>query len=333
MSRVLVTGGAGFIGCNLVEYLATSTQEQVTVLDSMGYAADRTFPERARSWGVRLVVGDVADAALLDELLPRCDRVIHLAAQTHNDNSLESPRPFLHSNVVATFELLEAVRRHGVALHHVSTDEVFGDLELEDPARFTETSPYMPSSPYSATKAASDLLVRAWVRSFGIHATLSNCSNNYGPYQHVEKFIPRQITSLLTGAPARLYGDGRHVRDWIHVRDHVRAVWEVATRGRSGEAYLVGADGECSNAQVLAELVRIMGHDGPPEHVRDRPGHDRRYAIDPSRVRDELGWRPEYTDLASGLEQTVLWYRQHRAWWEPLKAGVERDYAMREGRA
>jgi dTDP-glucose 4,6-dehydratase len=211
----------------------------------------------------------------------------------------------------------------------VSTDEVFGDLELDDPARFTETTPYRPSSPYSATKASADLLVRAWVRSFGVRATISNCSNNYGPLQHVEKFIPRQITNILDGIKPKLYGTGQNVRDWIHVADHNAAVQAILDRGRIGETYLIGAECEVGNLTIVRTLLRIMGK---PEDwfdfVNDRPGHDLRYAIDPSRLMTELGWRPRYRDLESGLEATVAWYSGNRSWWEDAKRATEQKYAV-----
>jgi len=330
-TRLLVTGGAGFIGSAFVRHVRATTEAQVTVLDKLTYAADPGYRERAQDLGVELVIGDVTDAELLDELVGRADVVVHFAAETHNDNSLADPRPFLDTNVVGTFELLEAVRRHGVHLHHVSTDEVFGDLDLADPERFTETTPYRPSSPYSSTKAASDLLVRAWVRSYGISATLSNCSNNYGPYQHVEKFIPRQITNLLLGEPIRLYGTGEQVRDWIHVADHADAVLRVIDAGKAGETYLIGADGERSNLDVARILLELMVRDEQElVRVTDRPGHDRRYAIDATRLRSELGWVPAHASLQDGLAETVDWYRTHRDWWEGAKAATEAGYARRE---
>jgi dTDP-glucose 4,6-dehydratase len=220
------------------------------------------------------------------------------------------------------------VRKHGVRLHHISTDEVYGDLELDDPAKFTPTTPYNPSSPYSSTKAGSDLLVRAWVRSFGIHATISNCSNNYGPYQHIEKFIPRQITNVLSGIKPKLYGAGANVRDWIHVDDHNAAVWTIIDRGRAGETYLIGADGERSNRDVLRLILELTGKPADwYDSVTDRAGHDLRYAIDATKLRTELGWSPRYTDLRTGLQQTIDWYADHREWWQAAKAGVEARYA------
>ena len=328
MSHLLVTGGAGFIGSNFVHYLLDNTEHTVTVLDKMTYAANKTSLNGLDGTRFNLMVGDIADRELTDELVAQADAVIHYAAESHNDNSLANPEPFIHTNLVGTFTLLEAVRRYGTRYHHISTDEVFGDLALEDPAKFTETTPYNPSSPYSSTKAGSDLLVRAWVRSFGIEATISNCSNNYGPYQHIEKFIPRQITNILSGLTPKLYGEGLNVRDWIHATDHSSAVLRILESGKIGETYLIGADGEENNITVLRTILRLMGKDENDfEHVIDRPGHDMRYAIDGTRLREELGWEPQFTDFEAGLADTIAWYIDNRSWWEPLKAEVEAKYA------
>ena len=328
MSHLLVTGGAGFIGSNFVHYLLDNTEHTVTVLDKMTYAANKTSLNGLDGTRFNLMVGDIADRELTDELVAQADAVIHYAAESHNDNSLANPEPFIHTNLVGTFTLLEAVRRHGTRYHHISTDEVFGDLALDDPAKFTETTPYNPSSPYSSTKAGSDLLVRAWVRSFGIEATISNCSNNYGPYQHIEKFIPRQITNILSGLTPKLYGEGLNVRDWIHATDHSSAVLRILEAGKIGETYLIGADGEENNITVLRTILRLMGKDENDfEHVIDRPGHDMRYAIDGTRLREELGWEPQFTDFEAGLADTIAWYTDNRSWWEPLKAEVEAKYA------
>ncbi|MBA2477570.1 MAG: dTDP-glucose 4,6-dehydratase, partial [Sporichthyaceae bacterium] len=304
--RVLVTGGAGFIGANFVHRaVATRPDWQITVLDALTYAGDRTNLASVAD-RVGFVEGNVADADLVDRLVGDADLVIHFAAESHNDNSLDDPWPFMESNIIGTYRLLEAVRKHGRRMHHISTDEVYGDLELDDPNRFTERTPLNPSSPYSASKASADLLVRAWIRSFGITATLSNCSNNYGPYQHVEKFIPRQITNILSGIKPKLYGRGANVRDWIHVDDHNDAVITIVEHGRAGETYLIGADGEQDNRQIVALLLEIMGKPADWfELVPDRPGHDLRYAIDSGKLRAETGWRPRYRDVRSGLEQTV----------------------------
>ena len=328
MAHILVTGGAGFIGSNFVHHLLERTQHTVTVLDKMTYAANAASLAGLDESRFKLVVGDIADRELTDELVAQADAVIHYAAESHNDNSLANPEPFIHTNLIGTFTLLEAVRKHGTRYHHISTDEVFGDLALDDPAKFTETTPYNPSSPYSSTKAGSDLLVRAWVRSFGIEATISNCSNNYGPYQHIEKFIPRQITNILSGLTPKLYGEGLNVRDWIHASDHSSAVLRILESGKIGETYLIGADGEENNITVLRTILRLMGKDENDfEHVRDRPGHDMRYAIDGTRLREELGWEPQFTDFEAGLADTIAWYTDNRSWWEPLKAEVEAKYA------
>ncbi|MGZ6734686.1 MAG: dTDP-glucose 4,6-dehydratase, partial [Nocardioides sp.] len=279
MDRILVTGGAGFIGSNFVHHLVAHTDARITVLDKMTYAASREALAALPAERVSLVVGDIADATVVDPLVAAADAVVHFAAESHNDNSLQDPSPFVQTNLVGTFTLLEAVRRHDVRYHHISTDEVYGDLELDDPARFTETTAYNPSSPYSSTKAGSDLLVRAWVRSFGVRATISNCSNNYGPWQHNEKFIPRQITNLIDGVRPRLYGAGLNVRDWIHAEDHSSAVLRILERGAIGETYLIGADGERNNLETVRLILRLMGHDENDfDHVNDRAGHDLRYA-------------------------------------------------------
>lgn len=328
--RILVTGGAGFIGANFVHATVRERPDvSVTVLDALTYAgsSESLAPVAA---AVQLVQGDICDPDTVERLVADSDVVVHFAAETHNDHSLADPSPFLRSNIIGTYTLLEAVRRHQVRLHHISTDEVFGDLELDDPNRFTETTPYNPSSPYSATKASADLLVRAWIRSFGISATISNCSNNYGPYQHVEKFIPRQITNILTGRRPRLYGAGANVRDWIHVDDHNSAVWRIIEAGTIGRTYLIGADGERDNLSVLHTILELMGKSSDDfDHVTDRAGHDLRYAIDPTPLRDELGWKPTHSDFTGGLAATIDWYRRNEEWWRPIKDNVESQYAAR----
>ena len=327
--NIIVTGGCGFIGSNFVHHVVREHPGvRVTVLDKLTYAGNPDNIAGLPADRVELVVGDICDAALVDRLVSETDAVVHYAAESHNDNSIADPSPFLRTNVEGTYTLIEACRKYGVRYHHVSTDEVYGDLALDDPARFTEETPYRPSSPYSSTKAASDMLVRAWVRTFGLRATISNCSNNYGPYQHVEKFIPRQITNLIDGVRPRLYGDGRNVRDWIHTEDHSSAVWAILTRGRIGETYLVGADGERDNLTVLRAILRAFGRPGDDfDWVRDRPGHDRRYAIDSSKLRRELGWEPAHTDFAAGLAETIRWYRENESWWRPAKEVTEARYA------
>jgi len=327
MRSLLVTGGAGFIGSNFVHYVVANTDLMVTVLDKLTYAGNKASLDGLPANRVSLVVGDICDAELVDRLVADADVIVHYAAESHNDNSLDDPSPFVQTNLVGTFTLLEAARKHGTRFHHISTDEVYGDLELDDPQRFTEATPYNPSSPYSSTKAGSDLLVRAWVRSFSVQATISNCSNNYGPYQHVEKFIPRQITSLIDGIRPRLYGEGLNVRDWIHADDHSSAVLAILEKGFTGHTYLIGADGEMNNKDVVELILQGFGRPtGDYEHVNDRPGHDMRYAIDSSKLRNELDWSPQYADFEAGLAATIDWYHANEAWWRPQKAHTEAKY-------
>ena len=328
--RLLVTGGAGFIGSNFVHHVLANTDDHVTVLDKLTYAGNLASLSGLEEKRFRFVQGDIADAGLVDELLADVDAVVHFAAESHNDNSLNDPRPFLYTNIVGTYTLLEAARKHDRRLHHISTDEVYGDLELDDPARFTEHTPYNPSSPYSSTKAGSDLLVRAWVRSFGVQATISNCSNNYGPYQHVEKFIPRQITNVIRGIRPKLYGKGENVRDWIHADDHSSAVLTILDRGVIGETYLIGADGEKNNKDVVELILTLMGQPADAyDHVTDRVGHDLRYAIDSTKLRTELGWAPTFRNFEQGLANTIDWYQANDAWWASTKDGVEAFYATK----
>lgn len=338
MKNIIVTGGAGFIGSNFVHYVANNHKDvNVTVLDKLTYAGNEANLVGLPEDRVKLVVGDIADAALVDTLVKNSDAVVHYAAESHNDNSLNDPYPFIQTNIIGTYTLIEACRKYDVRYHHVSTDEVYGDLPLredlpgkgEGPGeKFTAETPYNPSSPYSSSKAGSDLLVRAWVRSFGLRATISNCSNNYGPYQHIEKFIPRQITNILSGIKPKLYGEGKNVRDWIHTNDHSSAVWSILTKGKIGETYLIGADGEEDNKTVMELILELM--DQPKdayEHVKDRPGHDLRYAIDSTKLREELGWTPEFTNFKSGLADTIKWYKENEDWWKIAKAEVEANYA------
>ena len=327
--RMLVTGGAGFIGSNFVHQVVREHPEvEVTVLDALTYAGDEK--SLAPVWdAVTFAKGSITDHDVVDDLVRNTDVVVHFAAESHNDNSLHDPWPFVHTNVIGTYTLLEAVRRYDVRYHHISTDEVYGDLELDDPAKFTPDTPYNPSSPYSSTKASSDLLVRAWARSFGVRATISNCSNNYGPYQHVEKFIPRQITNVVDGVRPKLYGTGENVRDWIHVEDHNSAVWDIITKGRIGETYLIGADGEENNKAVVELILELMGLEPDAyDLVSDRPGHDLRYAIDSTKLRTELGWAPRYTTFRDGLAATIDWYRANESWWRPQKDATEAKYAQ-----
>ncbi len=327
--NVIVTGGAGFIGSNFVHWVIDNQPGvHVTVLDALTYAGNPDNIAGLPQDRMTFVHGDICDAELVDKLAADADAIVHFAAESHNDNSILDPTPFLRTNVEGTFTLLQAARKHDLRFHHISTDEVYGDLALDDPARFTEETPYHPSSPYSSTKASSDMLVRAWVRTYGVRATISNCSNNYGPRQHIEKFIPRQITNILCGIRPKLYGDGLNVRDWIHTEDHSSAVWDILTKGEIGETYLIGADGEKNNSDVLRAILAEMGKDADDfDWVKDRPGHDRRYAIDSTKLRRELGWQPKHTNFDEGLRDTIAWYENNRDWWEGAKQATEAKYA------
>ncbi|GEO70635.1 dTDP-glucose 4,6-dehydratase [Levilactobacillus acidifarinae] len=339
MENLIVTGGAGFIGSNFVHYVVEHHPEvqHITVLDKLTYAGNRENLAGLPVEKVGLVVGDICDANLVNKLVKGADAVVHYAAESHNDNSLLDPSPFIQTNIVGTYTLIQACQKYGVRFHHISTDEVYGDLPLREDLpghgeglgeKFTPESRYNPSSPYSSSKASSDLLVRAWVRSFGLKATISNCSNNYGPYQHIEKFIPRQITNILSGIRPKLYGSGKNVRDWIHTNDHSRAVWTILTKGKIGETYLIGANGEKNNKEVLNLILKLMGKSSDDyDRVKDRPGHDLRYAIDSTKLRRELGWQPIFTDFETGLQHTIDWYTAHESWWRNEKATVEAKYS------
>ncbi len=339
--KVLVTGGCGFIGSALVRRILRTTDWSVVTLDKLGYAAEPRALEEARDHPRhRLVVGDIGDGALLRRVFAehRPQAVVHLAAESHVDRSIDGPEAFLATNVVGTFRLLETTLDHWRRLvepergrfrfHHVSTDEVFGALGPDDPP-FRESTAYDPRSPYAASKAASDHLVRAWGHTYGLPVLVSHASNNYGPWQFPEKLIPLALAKALAGEPIPLYGRGDQVRDWLHVEDHAAALLEILRRGRPGATYLVGARAERTNLELVRTLCAILDEllpDSPHRpHARlvtfvaDRPGHDRRYAIDPSRLEGELGWRPART-LEEGLRATVRWYLDHRAWLAELRA-------------
>ena len=336
--NIIVTGGAGFIGSNFVHYVYNNYPNvHITILDKLTYAGNRANVESILGDRVELVVGDIIDKELVDKLASKADAIVHYAAESHNDNSLNDPSPFIYTNFVGTYTLLEAARKYDIRFHHVSTDEVYGDLPLREDLpgkgefkgeKFTEDTNYNPSSPYSSTKAASDLIVRAWIKSFGIKATISNCSNNYGPYQHIEKFIPRQITNILSGIKPKLYGNGKNVRDWIHTNDHSSAVWTILNNGKIGETYLIGANGEKDNKEVLELILKEMHMPNDfYDHVTDRAGHDLRYAIDSTKLYKELNWKPKYTNFEEGLRQTIQWYIDNQEWWEHEKDEVEANYA------
>ena len=337
--KILITGGAGFIGSAVIRHIINNTQDSVINLDKLTYAGNlESLKSVSDSPRYHFEQIDICDRAGLDAVFAKHqpEAVMHLAAESHVDRSITGPSEFITTNIVGTYNLLEAARaywnkldakrKQAFRFHHISTDEVYGDLEGPD-SLFTETTPYAPSSPYSASKASSDHLVRAWRRTYGLPTLITNCSNNYGPFQHVEKFIPRQITNVLDGQRPKLYGAGQNVRDWIHVDDHNAAVLRILERGEIGETYLIGADGEQNNKDVVELILELMGQPRDAyDHVTDRAGHDLRYAIDSTRLRTELGWEPRFSDFRSGLADTIEWYRAHEEWWRPQKAATEAKY-------
>ncbi len=348
ISRILVTGGAGFIGSAVVRHLIQNTRHEVANLDKLTYAGNlESLTTVADSPRYRFHQVDICDAAALDRVFAefRPNAVMHLAAESHVDRSIDGPADFIQTNIVGTYTLLEAARRYwnGLApdakeafrFHHISTDEVYGDLEGTDDL-FTETTPYAPSSPYSASKASSDHLVRAWQRTYGLPVLVTNCSNNYGPFHFPEKLIPHMILNALAGKPLPVYGDGAQIRDWLYVEDHSRALVEVVTRGQVGETYNIGGHNEKRNLEVVETLCDLLEDLAPNKpagveryrdlitFVKDRPGHDLRYAIDASKIQRELGWVPEET-FESGIRKTVQWYLDNREWWQRVLSG---DYRL-----
>ncbi len=348
MQNLLVTGGCGFIGANFIHFLLGESdfRGRVINVDALTYAGNRDNVDGiARTHPDRYVFekADIGDAAAVARIFDRyeVDAVCHFAAESHVDRSIAGPAPFIATNIHGTFTLLETARqRKGriARFHHISTDEVYGSLGPREPA-FTEQTPYRPNSPYAASKAASDHLVRAYARTYGLDVTISNCSNNYGPYQHPEKLIPLMIHNALRGGPLPVYGDGKNVRDWLYVADHCRAVWRILTAGRSGETYNIGGGCEMNNLEVvetICDLLEEMMPDParPPcreriAFVQDRPGHDRRYAVDFTRIRDRLGWEP-VEDFASGLKKTIRWYLDHEVWVERIRSGEYRRWVARQ---
>lgn len=325
--KLLVTGAAGFIGSNFCHYALAHSNHEIVAVDSLTYASNLKSLDGLDEKRHSFIKADINDIGELEELVAWSDAVVNFAAATHNDSSLVEPKPFIKSNIEGVYILLELARKHRTRLHQVSTDEVFGELPLNETSRFTEDSKYNPSSPYSASKAAADMLVKAWIRSFEVTATISNCSNNYGPRQHVEKFIPRQITEILLGRKPLVYGSGKQVRDWIHVDDHSEAVLTILERGRVGETYLVGTNGEKTNLEVVQMILSAMGKpDDWLTFVQDRPGHDQRYAIDSSKLQRELGWGTSKVDFRLGLIETINWYSNNWDWWLHTKEATEKWY-------
>lgn len=357
MQNVLITGGAGFIGSNFVHYLLETEPEiQVVNLDNLTYAGSlenlKDLPDRTR---YTFVEGDICDRELVDELMSQydVDAIVHFAAESHVDRSILGPEQFVQTNVMGTFTLLEAAKKHwlqaegsfdpGVRFHHISTDEVYGTLEPDDPP-FSETTPYQPNSPYAASKAASDHLVRSYVHTYGFPATVTNCSNNYGPRQFPEKLVPLMILNAIDGKPLPVYGDGKQIRDWLYVDDHCKAILQVLKEGQMGEVYNVGGDNQPTNLEIIDVICAILDerlpdsphvpHNQLIQFVQDRPGHDRRYAMNIAKIGRKLNWRPAQS-LQSGLEKTIEWYLQNEAWVKAIREQqeyqqwVEKNYEKR----
>lgn len=331
--KYLVTGGAGFIGSNFIHYILNKYSDaEIINLDKLTYAGNL---DNLKKWEDserhRFVHGDICDSAVVEPLVKECDVIVNFAAESHVDRSILGPAEFVKTNVLGTQVLLDAANKYEKWFHHISTDEVFGSLPMDRPdLKFDETTAYDPKSPYSASKGSSDHLVRAYINTFGLPATISNCSNNYGPYQHVEKFIPLMTINALTGKPLPVYGDGLNMRDWIHVDDHCNAIDLILQKGQVGETYLVGGNCEVSNIDVVKSILKLLNKSEELiKHVPDRPGHDRRYAIDSSRIERELGYTRKY-DFASGLKQTVEWYQANEVWWRNVLSGDFKNYYQKQ---
>lgn len=319
--RVLVTGGAGFIGSHFIRYwLEHHPADTLLNLDALTYAGHpETIRDFEKNPRYTFIKGDIIDSSIVNALVADCDLIVHFAAETHVDRSINSSRSFIDTNIVGTVVLLEAAKNAPKPphFHHVSTDEVFGSLGIGD-SKFNEQSSYDPRSPYSASKAASDHLVRAYFHTYGLPITISNCSNNYGPYQLPEKLIPLFITNILNNKKLTLYGSGDNIRDWLYVVDHIRGIEAIIEKGKIGETYCLGGNNELTNKEITNYILEnFKASQDIVEHVSDRPGHDFRYAIDYTRAERELGWRP-ITEFEAGLSETIQWYRDNRGWWEPL---------------
>ena len=345
MRKLLVTGGAGFIGSNFVRYwLNAHPDDRVVNLDALTYAGNlENLQEVESNPGYRFVQGDICDRSLVERLFEEegIDHVVNFAAESHVDRSILGPEAFIRTNVHGTFTLLDVARNAWAGdtncrFLHVSTDEVYGSLDENDPP-FTETTCFAPNSPYSASKASSDHLVRAWHHTYGLPVLTTNCSNNYGPYQFPEKLIPLVILNALEGKPIPVYGDGRNIRDWLYVEDHCRGIDAILQKGRTGETYNIGGNNEIENIEIVTTICRILNEKVPRhtayeeliEYVKDRPGHDRRYAIDAEKIKREIGWEPGY-DFAAGIEETIAWYLEHREWCDRVRDGKYREYYERQ---
>ncbi len=328
--KIMITGGAGFIGSNFVHYWSKNHPEDLIVnYDKLTYAGNlENLKTLDGKTNYTFIKGDICDQQAVDKAMQGIDMVVHFAAETHVDRSINDPMPFVKTNFEGTARLLDAAMRHNVKrFHHISTDEVFGALSLDDKEVFNEHTAYNPRSPYAASKAASDHLVRAYYTTYKLPVTITNCSNNYGPYMYPEKLIPLAITNLLENKKVPVYGDGLYVRDWLYVEDHCRAIDVILNKGKIGETYFVGGLTEdIPNIQVIKKILKIMGKDESYiEYIKDRPGHDRRYAVDWSKINRELGWKPQYS-FDEALESTVKWYTDNKEWWMKIKSGSFKEY-------
>lgn len=332
--KLLVTGGAGFIGSNFVRYwLEHHPDDSVINFDALTYAGNlENLVDIAKNPRYSFIKGDITDAGSVEKAIEGVDTVVHFAAESHVDRSISAPAQFIKTNVLGTQVLLDAAMKHdGKRFHHISTDEVFGELPLDSTEKFNEHTPYNPSSPYAASKAASDHLVRAYSRTYGLPVTISNCSNNFGPYHFPEKFIPLAITNIIEHKKVPVYGDGLYVRDWLYVTDHCRAIDLIIRKGKIGESYCIGGmTNGISNIDVVKKILKILGKDESLiEFVKDRPGHDRRYAIDWSKIKRELGWKPQ-NDFDTWLEKTVEWFKNNKPWWRRVKSGEYQEYYKKQ---
>ncbi|MDD4606738.1 MAG: dTDP-glucose 4,6-dehydratase [Patescibacteria group bacterium] len=326
--KILITGGAGFIGSNLIHHMFKKYPDyQIVNLDKLTYAGNlENLKQVEKNQNYKFIKGDINDAKLVDGLVKDCDAIIHLAAESHVDRSILDPGAFIETNIGGTVTLLNAARKHNKRFHHVSTDEVFGSLGLDENRKFNEQTAYDPHSPYSASKAASDHLVRAYQHTYNLQTTITNCSNNYGPYQFPEKLIPLFVTNLIENKKVPLYGDGLNVRDWLYVEDHCEAIDLVLHQGKTGETYCVGGNAEKNNLEITNLILQQMGFgDEMIEYVQDRPGHDRRYAIEANKIKNELGWEPKY-NFEQAMQKTINWYKDNQEWWQRIKSGEYKKY-------
>lgn len=332
--KLLVTGGAGFIGSNFILYwIKNHPDDQIVNLDKLTYAGNlENLKSVQDNPNYKFIKGDICDPKTVQAVIKGIDMIVHFAAESHVDRSIVEPAPFVMTNVVGTQVLLDAALKNNVKrLHHISTDEVFGSLTLESEEKFNESTKYNPRSPYSASKAGSDHLVNSYYHTFGLPVTITNCSNNYGPYQYPEKLIPLSITNVLEGKKIPLYGDGLYVRDWLYVEDHCRSIDLVLSKGKIGETYLVGGlTSDINHLEIAKKILKILGKDESfIEFVKDRPGHDRKYAVDWSKIKNELGWEPKFS-FDEYLEKTINWYKGNRVWWENIKSGEYKDYYKKQ---